>query len=273
MTAFQWLTSYLRLTGAKSSGRNWQCPSHEDSYPSLSISATELGHALLHCHGGCTWERVMDSLGLHPSLLFEPHSLKPEEVFCQNLIKPSFPKLTRGNHFRTSDRRVDFHIVYHEYTTEVRLSRIRYSTGEKRCLWQIKEGGHWRNSREGDLDLSMLPLYNETEVIRGGFLNEVIVVCESESSVDALTERGIYATTWAGGASAVKTKRLVEVLQDRRVLWVPDNDSAGYKCSQIMEDALKPEVSSWNVLVGNEGEDARDLLNRDVLNLQYLGSL
>ena len=201
MTAFQWLTSYLRLTGAKSSGRNWQCPSHEDSYPSLSISATELGHVLLHCHGGCTWERVMDSLGLNPSLLFEPHSLEPDEVFCQNSIKPSFPKLTRGNHFHKSDRRVDFHIVYHEYTTEVRLSRIRYLTGEKRCLWQIKEGGHWRNSREGDLDLSTLPLYNEIEVIRGGFLNEVIVVCESESSVDALTGRGIYATTWAGGAS------------------------------------------------------------------------
>jgi hypothetical protein len=64
----------------------------------------------------------------------------------------------------------------------------------------------FRYTHEVSFDLSMLPLYNETEVIRGGFLNEVIVVCESESSVDALTGRGIYATTWAGGASAVKTK-------------------------------------------------------------------
>ena len=273
MTAFQWLTSYLELAGAKPSGRNWQCPSHEDSYPSLSISDTESGHVLLHCHGGCTWERVMDSLGLSPSLLFEPHSLSPKEVFTQNYIKPSFLKLTRKSNSRNADKRLDFHIVYHEYTPEVRLSRIRYSTGEKRCLWQIKESGNWRNSRKGDLDLSKLPLYNEAEVIRGGFLDEVIVLCESESSVDAMTGRGIYSTTWAGGASAVKTMQLVSVLKDKRVLWVPDNDSAGHKCSLLIEEVLKPEVSSWHVLIGNEGEDARDLLNRDVLNLRYLSSL
>ena len=273
MTAFQWLTDYLKLAGAKTSGRNWQCPSHEDSYPSLSISATELGHVLLHCHGGCTWERVMDSLGLNPSLLFEPHSLKPEEVFSQNCIKPTFLKLVRSNQSRRRDERLDFHIVYHEYTPSVRLSRIRYSTGEKRCLWQVRENGNWRNSREGDIDLSKLPLYNETEVIRGGFLDEVIVLCESESSVDAMTGRGIYSTTWAGGANAVKTRRLVEVLKDRRVLWVPDNDRAGLKCSLVIEEALSSEVRSWHVLMGSEDEDARDLLNRDILNLHYLSSL
>ena len=117
------------------------------------------------------------------------------------------------------------------------------------------------------------PLYNETEVIRGGFLDEVIVLCESESSVDAMTGRGIYSTTWAGGANAVKTRRLVEVLKDRRVLWIPDNDRAGLKCSLVIEEALSSEVRRWHVLMGSEDEDARDLLNRDILNLHYLSSL
>ena len=273
MTAFQWLISYMKLLGASSSGRNWQCPSHADSYPSLSISGTEDGNVLLYCHGGCEWDIVMDSLGLGPSLLFEAHSLEPVEVYRQNTVKPTFSKFARSSPSKRGVKRQDFSIVYHDYTPEVRLMRVRYSTGEKRCLWQVKEHDKWRNSRSGDLDLAKLPLYNQTEVIRGGFLDEVIVLCESESSVDALTRSGIYATTWAGGASAVKTRQLVAVLQDKRVLWVPDNDHAGQKCSLIVEESLKPRVGRWHVLIGDEGEDARDLLNKGVLNLEYLSSL
>jgi len=215
----------------------------------------------------------MDSLGLGPSLLFEAHSLEPEEVYKQNTKRPTFTKFGRSSPSRNGVKRQDFSIVYHEYTPEVRLMRVRYSTGEKRCLWQVREHDKWRNSRSGDLDLAKLPLYNQTEVIRGGFLDEVIVLCESESSVDALTKCGIYATTWAGGASSVKIKQLVAVLRDKRVLWVPDNDRAGQKCSLLLEEFLKPSVGSWHILIGDEGEDARDLLKKNVLNLEYLSSL
>ena len=88
-----------------------------------------------------------------------------------------------------------------------------------------------------------------------------------------MTGRGIYSTTWAGWANAVKTRRLVEVLKDRRVIWVPDNDRAGLKCSLVIEEAISSEVRSWHVLMGSEDEDARDLLNRDISNFNYLSSL
>jgi hypothetical protein len=134
-------------------------------------------------------------------------------------------------------------------------------------LWQVREHGKWRNSRSGDLNLAKLPLYNQTEVIRGGFLDQVIVLCKSEFSVDALTRSGIYATTRAGGASALKTNQLVAVLQDQRVLWTPDNDHAGQIGSLLVEESKKDSISTLETV--NVSVDIIDSVsNRQVKKLQ-----
>jgi hypothetical protein len=52
-----------------------QCPAHEDSTPSLSITAIP-GRVLIHCHAGCRTEDVLDSLGLEFSDLFDEKSVR-----------------------------------------------------------------------------------------------------------------------------------------------------------------------------------------------------
>jgi len=61
-----------RLPGATPRNGGWQasCPVPEhgqgngDAHPSLSVSLSEDGKALVHCHAGCVTERVLEAVGL-----------------------------------------------------------------------------------------------------------------------------------------------------------------------------------------------------------------
>jgi hypothetical protein len=273
MTAFDWLSKYLVVAGAANVGNNWQCPSHEDSYPSLTLASSIDGTVLMFCHAGCTYDQVMASLGLSTKLLFEAHCLEPKRTYELNLIKPKFKPIQYRSGSGSKKYRESFFITHHGYTPEVRLERIKYQGGEKICRWQVKEGGKWIYSNGKSLNLKDLPLYNETEVIRGGYVDEVIVLCESESSVDALFNKGIFATTWAGGASSVKTERLKKVLNGQKVLWIPDNDLAGLKCSKLIEEEVRPLTARWVNYMGEPDEDARDLLMRGAISLEIVEDL
>lgn len=54
-----------------SSGWSCQCPAHEDSRPSLSISVGDDGRVLLKCHSACSHEQIADAVGLTVADLFE----------------------------------------------------------------------------------------------------------------------------------------------------------------------------------------------------------
>ena len=55
-----------RLEKIRKSGQGWiaRCPAHDDSHPSLSIKFTESGRFLAFCHAGCTFEEILQALGL-----------------------------------------------------------------------------------------------------------------------------------------------------------------------------------------------------------------
>ena len=91
--------------------------------------------------------------------------------------------------------------------------------------------------------------------------DEPILLVESESSVDALTAAGFYATTWAAAPPA---RQLAHVLGDHpAVVMVPDNDPAGIACATriVLAEGLDRSPIR-RTLLGEPGEDARDLLNR-----------
>ena len=270
MSAHKWISEYLTFAGAAHIGKLWQCPSHSDSYPSLSLEEGENGRALIYCHAGCTFEEVCSSLGLSAHLLFEKHPWHAQKVYQSNPTKPTFSKVSYVGRSGGSKGRLSFHIQHHQFTSTVRLERVKFEDGSKQCKWQTLEGESWCYSHEGRINLDELPLYREKEIIQGSFMDEIVVLCESESSVDSLFNIGVYATTWAGGASQPKLPRLKEILTDMRVLWVPDNDQAGLKCSNILERELKPLVRQWFTKIGNEGEDAKDLVKRSALTLDSI---
>ena len=52
------------LDKPRQSGNGWSCccPAHNDSKPSLSVSDTDDGKILVHCHAGCSQEDVIETL-------------------------------------------------------------------------------------------------------------------------------------------------------------------------------------------------------------------
>jgi len=75
-----------RLQGVRRNGTGWmaRCPAHEDHSPSLSFAEGEDGRVLLHCFGGCSAERVCETLQIRVSDLFSERGAarerKPEIV-------------------------------------------------------------------------------------------------------------------------------------------------------------------------------------------------
>jgi len=260
MTAYEWFTQYLLTSGSTRQGNSWQCPAHSDGTPSLSVTEASDSRVLVHCFGGCTVVDVMAALGLGMGVLFEPHSNPPSLVLSRQRHPPQYA--TRSAPRRVGRRQLERTIrestVHHVYVPDlIRLERCRYSNNKKTCRWEIRDGGYWRYA-EG-LSLGNLPLYRQSEVQMAQAAGEAIVLCESESSVDAFLANGIYATTWAGGASSPPLEKLQSVLKDAVVVWIPDNDPGGLKCSAVIEDALKHSCE-LHLLMPDPGDDARDVL-------------
>jgi len=55
-----------RLTQVRKSGKGWmaQCPAHEDTNPSLSVSEGYEGRVLLKCFAGCSFRDIAKALNL-----------------------------------------------------------------------------------------------------------------------------------------------------------------------------------------------------------------
>lgn len=58
------------------------CPAHDDTRNSLSITRGDDGRTLLHCHAGCDFATVVQSLGLRQSQLMAPKTSKPVKTFA-----------------------------------------------------------------------------------------------------------------------------------------------------------------------------------------------
>jgi len=76
VTPYERVTAALRARDSLQIGGNWQCPSHDDRRPSLSVKdanheTTGEPTALMFCHAGCDlFDEVLPALGLQPSDLF-----------------------------------------------------------------------------------------------------------------------------------------------------------------------------------------------------------
>lgn len=255
---YKWLAEYLALTGSGSLGSMWQCPAHEDSDPSLTVKENPNGRVLVHCHAGCSYFDVVDALSLPRWIWRMVPGKTPAEWLAQADHVPRYPKMVASPGSRAVDCQT-ISVEHHVYVADqIRLERRRYSDGRKQLRWERRLGSDWVYMR-GDIRLTDLPLYRLSYIKQASALAEPIVLCESESSVDALIDAGVYATTWAGGAANPNLDRLQRGLAGMTVVWIPDNDPAGCRASELVVRALR-EVCCLRVLWPHEGHDARDLL-------------
>jgi len=271
VTGYEWFTRYLAASGSGHLGPSWQCPAHEDSSPSLSVAVGEDGRALVKCHGGCSTERVPAAVGVDYAVLFEGHVYSPERTWALQRIKICYPPMVAGGGRGRATRGLPTSIEYHVYVEgRYRVERARYANRPKQIKWQHRYRRDWEYGLAGR-SIASLPLYEEVQVRMAVAGGEPVLLVESESSVDALMSHGLYATTWAGGAENPNIERLLGVLAGARVLWIPDHDPAGLRCSAVIVDALQP-CCELSVLTPDEGMDARDLLGR-VGHSAFLGAV
>ncbi len=266
-SAYSWVLSLLDEVGSgpPKHPSQRQCPAHEDETPSLSVARGDDGRALLHCHTGCSLDDILKPLAIGRRHLFTPSSLTPAQHARICHLQLDFPSIRhhrgtgkRGG--RSSKMKLE---AIHEYG-DYRLLRYRHPvTGNKSLEWEHRGAeGVWLSSL-GGARLEDLPLYMEDQVLMGVAAGEMIVVVESESSVDAFVSFGVYATTWAGGARAPQVHRLADVLAGAQVMVIPDHDEPGLACGRDVAAALRAVGANvTSRLPINPGEDARDLLRQ-----------
>jgi AAA domain/Bifunctional DNA primase/polymerase, N-terminal len=74
--AYEQFTSRLKEMGKKRDGVNWQCPSHDDRTPSMTV--TDKGDTVaFFCHAGCDWQQILSDMGMVATELFDGNDYEP----------------------------------------------------------------------------------------------------------------------------------------------------------------------------------------------------
>ena len=165
------------LKGVRKSADGWvaSCPAHHDRRPSLSVGlGTKKEEAvLLKCHAGCSFEAIVEALGLTPADLFvqtptrrnTPHSKLSLLDLAQEKVLPWKFLLNIGV---IDDANGGVRIPYYHQDGTV-ADRYR-----KRTALAAKEGSHWS---QGNSEILAYGLERLEEARRAGFL----VLVEGES--------------------------------------------------------------------------------------------
>ena len=185
-----------RLQGVKKTTEGWQarCPAHKDSNPSLSIKEVADGTILVHCFAGCTAQEVVQAVGLE--------------------LKDLYPTDSTNN---SRKRQVAAEYIYLDANKNPALKVLRYKPKDFRQ--QRWDGTDWSWQDQKPKLLYRLPeLLAETQ--------RHVFVGEGEKDADKLVGLGLLATCNPGGAGKW-LDQYSEVLSERSVILLPDNDKAG----------------------------------------------
>lgn len=200
-----------KLGGVKKTNSGWiaRCPAHEDNNPSLSVSEGDEGRILFHCHAGCSFASVLNSLDLTAKDLF-------------NRVQPSLKTSSQGQE-----------VARYTYTDEEGqpLFQVRRYLPKTFNLFRF-ESGQWISGIKGVRRV----LYNLPAVIG----SQTICVGEGEKDAETLKSLGFQATTCPMGAG----KWLDEYstyLENKTVIIFPDQDARG------QEHAFDVASKLWDI--------------------------
>lgn len=202
-----------KWTGRQGSAR---CPAHDDRHPSLSISDGADGKLLVHCHTGCAQLDVIDALKLRGAW--------PENQPVPQLRVHRGGKEANGVYAvpeRRSGGREAAVYDYRDETGTVLYQAVRYDNPKTFRQRRVMPDG----SVSWGLDGVRLVLYRLPELLAADPVMTVFVV-EGEKDVDRLIALDLVATTSAMGAGKWRNE-YAEMLRDRHVVVIPDNDRPG----------------------------------------------
>lgn len=195
------------------------CPSHNDRNPSLSLSLSDAGKILVHCHAGCHQDAVVSKLKSRQLWPEKPAEAKPK----------SKPKRSIVATYDYAD----------PDTGEVKLQVVRYEPKDFRQRRPDGEGGWSWSVPAAHRILFNLPAVKAS--------SKLVVICEGEKDVEALAKIGIVATCNPGGAGKWQDN-YTEALAGRDILILPDNDDAGRKHAGIVARSLHDRAKSVRIV-------------------------
>lgn len=142
------------------------------------------------------------------------------------------------------------------------LFRVR-RTASKRFYQERYEGGHWIRGVRGHVELV---LYNMPAIHDAVTNGRIIWLAEGEKDADALTARGVIATTMPGGAGKWKDEYSYALLGSKRVNIVWDHDKEdpktgkypGQEHALLVEASLRQVGLNVRMLRAKTGKDAYD---------------
>lgn len=224
-------------------GAQWlaSCPAHDDDHRSLAVRPGRTG-LLLHCHAGCSFNDIIEALGLDKSALFT----------AQKERRPMPPPTA----------------IY------------RYTDATGNLLYEVlrmpgKEFRHRRpGATEGTYEWDMKGVtpvpYRLPSVVTAIGAHKPVFICEGEKDATNLAIIGLCGTCNNGGAGKWP-EALNKHFKGADVVILPDNDEAGYAHAGTVATNLMPlahsivvvplpglphkgDVSDW--LLREEQEDA-----------------
>ena len=204
------------------------CPSHNDKSPSLTASCNS-EKILVKCQAGCSFDAVVSALGMEQSQFFAPK----EKLLSKKIVARYRYEDKEGNHA---------------------FDVVRF---EPKNFRPQRPDGKW--SLEG---VERVP-YRLPQMLEAIQVGKGIVLVEGEKDVEAATNIGLVATTFAGGAGKWR-EEYSKWFQEAKVICLPDNDSAGRKGMHDIASMISKVAESvrWLELPGiSEKGDFSDWLN------------
>lgn len=282
---------------------NFRCPAHDDKNASLSISAGRNGEVLLHCFAGCSFESIMDAIGLNgvkrpPADLGKSDRRKKSESTSPSL-QQRFIAIWEVAH-RCLSNHPDYRQqleqdrgLYHEKWV---LPKTGYLDPES-CLELQRAGaidliekycdrwcflatntlGHpcglkFHRSRSDHEPKSLMLPGSQVGLFQAGpwdDLGKPVVLVEGEFDCLSIAQTtGLPSMTGTGGAATVK-EEWAKAVDSRPVILLGDNDEPGEAYVERWRSILSPLVSSGRIpslrrATLPEGfKDASDCLQRD----------
>lgn len=225
-----------RLEGVKASGTGHKakCPAHEDRQPSLSVSRGSDGRVLVKCHTGCSFDAVVEKMGLTPADLFPP---SPNGMPLKVMVGGSGVAESKSSSWGTIEKTYDY----------VDDGVLCYQTVRKmnpKGFYQRRPDGNggWVNDLRGVKRV----LYQRPALFASDPA-ETVFLPEGEKDVDNLRALGLVATTAAMGAGSWISNYNQDVA-DRDVVVLVDNDKPGRDHAEKVAAQLVPVARSVKVL-------------------------
>ncbi len=223
-----------RVDKVRRSGNGWvaRCPAHDDRIESLAI-AVQAEKILLHCHAGCTIEKIVAAVGLKISDLFT-------EGKSGLRIAATYDYL---------DERGD--LLFQVVRLVPKSFKQRRPDGRGRWIWNLKG----------------VPsvLYCLPELLR----TKYVLIPEGEKDVETARSMGFAATCNPGGAGKWRDE-YSEQLRGKRVMVIADADEPGRKHAQQVAASLAGKVETLKVLELPGAKDLTEWVERGGTREQLL---